>query len=330
MKTALKIIAFLLGCIFVFLLAIGSNSAWMSKFESSFPNPYRYGDLYMLSNMPGYRVKNNKIVKPIIHHKNSETALTVIGDSYTQHFDSSFFSAGEYRYIHWNSIPDTVAIDTNKKNILIIESAERYIRWRFIKNSLLSIGTKNKTPDTESNTVKLLAEENLQFMLTNFDWGMSFKELKTGIYLKAFNRFSKTVEKPDGSGRLFLSETIDPDNNASAFTKIPDTEIKELVLNLNQVSNQLKQIVFDEVYISIIPNAATIYKTNGLPYNQLIPRIQNDPDTHFKFIELLTPFQKEQHAVFLCNDSHWNELGKMIWLQHVNTIINKPYKHQKN
>ena len=325
MKRILKIIAFLVGCMFVFLLAIGSSSALMTKFESCFPNPYRYGDLYMLSNTPGFRIKHSPIVKPIITNKKTETALTIIGDSYTQHFDSSFFSSGTYNYIHWNAIPDTVTLDSNKINILIIESAERYIRWRFIKKTLLSIGTNNTKQSSEPNVIKLSAEENLQFMLNNFDWELSFKELKTNIQLTLFDRFSKTVAKPNGSGRLFLSETTDPENTASSFIQIPDSEIKELVSNLNAVTNQLKEIGFDKVYISIIPNAVTIYNTENLPYNQLIPRIQNDTNVHFKFIDLLQPFTKEQHAVFLCNDSHWNELGKMIWLKQVNSIIDKHY-----
>ena len=93
--------------------------------------------------------------------------------------------------------------------------------------------------------------------------------------------------------------------------------------NLNTISKELKQIGFDDVYISIIPNAASIYKTNYLPYNHLIERIQNDSAVHFKFIELYKPFIQQQHSVFLCNDSHWNELGKMIWLLQVNAIIDK-------
>lgn len=321
MKPVLKILAFLLGCMFVFLLVTGSSSNMLSKFEAYVPNPYRFGDLYMLSNMPGYRIKNSNLVKPIIKHKNQLTTLTIIGDSYTQHFDSSFFTSGSYNYIHWNAIPDTISIDKHKKNILIIESAERYIRWRLIKNPLLTIGLKSKTHNTESNTVKLLAEQNLQYMLTNFDWELPFKELKTTIHLNLFDRFSKTVAKPDGSGRLFLSETVDMDNTASSFINIPDTEVKDIVSNLNSLNRQLTQLGFDEVYISIIPNAATIYKHSDFPYNKLIERIQNDSTAHFKFIELLKPFKEQPYSVFLCNDSHWNELGKMIWLKRVNTII---------
>jgi hypothetical protein len=311
---------------FVFLLAIGSSPALMEKFEAHFPTP-TYGDLYMLSNMPGYRIKNDKKVKPIITHNDSEATLTIIGDSYTQHFDSSYFNVNDYRFIHWNNIPATVpAIDKNKKNILIIESAERFIRWRFTKNKLVSIRSKNSVPNAESEPINLLAENNLQYLFTNYNWELSFKELKTAINLNAFDKFSPMVQKPDGSGRLYLSETIQPDNNASSFIKIPDAEIKDLVTNLNTVSNELKKIGFDEVYISIIPNAATIYKSSDLPYNQLIERIQTNPTVQFKFIELLQPFKKEQHSVFLCNDSHWNELGKMIWLIQVNTIIDKGYQ----
>ena len=100
MKRFFKIIAFLIGCIFIFLIAIGTSPVLLKKFDRYFPNPFRYGDLYMLSNMPGYRVKKTKEVKPKITHQNKETTLTIIGDSYTQHFDSDCFSSGDYHFIH--------------------------------------------------------------------------------------------------------------------------------------------------------------------------------------------------------------------------------------
>jgi len=279
----------------------------------------------MLSNMPGYRVKKTKEVKPKITHQNKETTLTIIGDSYTQHFDSDCFSSGDYHFIHWDAIPDTVAsLDSTKKNILIVESTERYIRWRFTKNHLMTVGTKAPVSiSKESPPTNLLAEKNLQYLLNNFDWQLPFKELKTLINLHVFNKFSLMVARPDASGRLYLSETVEPNHHSSSFVNVPDTEIKDMVTNLNTISKELKQIGFDDVYISIIPNAASIYKTNYLPYNHLIERIQNDSAVHFKFIELYKPFIQQQHSVFLCNDSHWNELGKMIWLLQVNAIIDK-------
>ncbi|HET6226867.1 MAG TPA: hypothetical protein VFF27_11350 [Bacteroidia bacterium] len=326
MKLFIKIIAFLIGCIFILLLVIGSNPALLDKYEHCFPNPYRYGDLYMLSNMPGYRVKNDKKVKPIFTHQNKATTLTIIGDSYTQHFDSSYFNVSDYKFIHWDALPDTIEkTDSSKKNILIIESTERYLRWRFLKNQLLTIGTK-AVVSKEPEPIKLLAESNLQYMTNNYDWELSFKELKTLVHLNLFDKFSPTVGKPDKSGRLYLSETTDPANNSSSFILIPAAEVKNLVQNLNTISTDLKKMGYDEVYISIIPNAATLYKTDGLTYNQLIPRIQKDSTVRFNFIDLYKPFKEEAHSVFLFNDSHWNELGKMIWLVQVNSIIDKASK----
>ncbi|MCW3084867.1 MAG: hypothetical protein JWP12_2233 [Bacteroidetes bacterium] len=324
MKTILKIVSFCTGCFFVFLLAIGSYSAWFEEVQHHVPSPYKYGDLYLLSNLKGYRVdvKSQKLPAPA-YQKQKNTALTIIGDSYLASLDSSYFNAGKYTFIHWNSIPDTIqALDKSKKNILIVESTERYIRWRFIKDQLLTINN-NRYLKTEAPEIKLMAEDNLQYMLTHFGWEAPFKELKTRIYLNEFNRYTDMVTRPDSSGRLYLNETVDPKNSASSFAEVPDSEVENMVQNLNKVSAQLMQCGFDEVCFSIIPNAASVYKNWEKPYNHLIERIENHPKTQFKFIDIYTELKQEKNSVFYFNDSHWNHLGVMHWIIKANKQLNK-------
>lgn len=320
MKIFFKTISLTLGCCIIILLAIASNSRWFNASAKYIPSPYRYGDLYLLSSMPGYKIKNHSKLKPPFSTRNKNTTLTVIGDSYTEHFDSSLFNFYSYHFIHWDKLPDTIPVlDSTKRNILIIESTERYVRWRFKMNNLLSIG-KKKQQVREEPALQLAAETNLQYMLTHLDWELPFKELKTSIYLNYFDKFSTMVSKPDGTGRLYLNETIDPQNSSSSFNPVDDVEIKIIVENINKLCEQLSNLCFDEVYVSIIPNAASIYKKSDIPYNHLLERIQQHPGAKFKFINVYEDFKQEKKSVFHCNDSHWNALGQMIWLKKINNL----------
>lgn len=321
MKLLLKLISFLLGCYIIVILAVASNSQWLDANARYIPSPYRYGDLYMLSSMPGYRINTQTKINSPVAVQYPNTSLTVIGDSYTDKFDSSFFNSEVYHFIHWNNIPDTIpAPDSTKRNIVMIECAERTVKWRLMKNNLLAIGKEvQRIPDEP--VVELKAETNLQYMLTHLDLALPFKELKASIYLNYFDKFNETVARPDGSGRLYLNETVDPKCSYSSFYPVEEAEIKNLVDNLNKVSAELSALGFDEVYFSIIPNPASIYKTSTLPYNQIIKRLQQHPETKFKFIDVLEPYKQEKNSVYLCNDSHWNALGKMMWLIKVNDLL---------
>src|ERR1700746_1180979 len=131
MERIVKITSFITGCFFIFLLITGSYSNWFDAFEKYVPSPFRYGDLYLASNIPGYRINVSPIkLESPIHVKNKNISLTIIGDSYLSDLDSTFFSAGEYHFIHWNDVPAVISKpDRNKKNIVIMELAERFTRW---------------------------------------------------------------------------------------------------------------------------------------------------------------------------------------------------------
>lgn len=319
MKVLLKTISFCTGCFFIFLLAVGSYSSWFEAAQQHVESPYRYGDLYLFSNLHGYRidVKSEKLAAPA-YKKIKNTTLIIIGDSYLATLDPSFFKTETYRFIHWNNIPDTIPPpDRSKKNILIIETTERYARWRLVKELLLVTGKKKKTADAPE--IRLLAEDNLQYMLTHSAWEVPFKELKAAIYLYGFDRFSSVTAKPDGSGRLYLDETTDPENPASSFNPVSDEEITAIVNNMNMLSDQCAKLSFDEIFFSIIPNAASIYK-NG-PYNQLIRRIELHPGARFSYIGIYDELKDEKNSVFYLNDSHWNHTGEMKWIIKANRQI---------
>lgn len=324
MKTVLKILSFTVGCFIILLMAVASNSKWMGQSEKHFPNPYRYGDLYLLSSMPGFRSKGEPDLIPPNRQKNDSITLTVIGDSYVDGFDPEFFAA-DYRCFSWGEIPRKISpLDPNKRNILIVECTERNIRWRFLNTDILSIGTNPQQIHEEGGgNIELAAEDNLQFMLTHQEWQLPFKELKTSIYLNCFDKFSPMVDKPDGNGRLYLKETVDPESAASGFNAVSEEEIKKIVESLNQICREHRALGFDEVYISLVPNTSSLYKKTNLPYNHLIERIEESPEAEFECIDVYKTFITKNKSLYHINDTHWNSSGKAIWLEKVDSLLNK-------
>lgn len=322
MKLIIKIFSFLFGCYIIYIIVIASHSKWFESFCNNMPSPYRNGDLYLFSNMPGYRMPlNRKMVRtPVKFHENN-ISLTIVGDSYMRDFDSASFFPYDYRFIHWNNVPDTIQpLDNTKTNILIIETAERYCRWRLSKENIIFIGEK-KQLKTEKNEIKLNAEDNLQYIVTSQDWVLPFKELKTYIYLNCFDKFDERVAKPDGKGRLYLEETINSEKNTSSYNYVSEIEIDSIVNKINIMSNNAQKIGYKKVYISIIPNASSLYLPINLPYNHLIERIQNNKNLKVPFIDAYGILKKQKVPVFYNNDSHWNMDGQIVWLANTMSII---------
>jgi len=319
-KKIAKIFAFITGLLIIAIMFIVSYSKWFNEATLFIPSPYRYGDLYYFSNMPGFRSKTidhkkNKFVNPV-----SNIRLTIIGDSYMNGITKENFKTQEYDALDWGYIPDTIPqIDTSKTNILILETTERYARWRLRRRYLIYLGNKNNS--VPKHEIKLNAEDNLQYLLTNFDMMNRVKEIKSYMYLALFNRFDSRIAKPNGAERLYLNETIDENLITSSYSHIDDAEIDEIVKNLTLVKGDALYQGYDEVYFSIIPNAASIYNYNQKKYNHLIERIHNHDSLKMKFINAYQLLSESKNNVFHYSDSHWNTLGSQLWLDEVNNTI---------
>ncbi len=330
MKILIKILSFLIGCFIIFIIAISSNSKWFEIFTKYTPNPYRNGDLFLYSNMPGYKTNlNRSIIKTYNKLQNNNISLTIIGDSYMRDFNSTSFCVNAYNFIHWDNIPHSITrLDNKKTNILIIETTERYCRWR-LKNSNPLYINENSNKVIDSIKIKLSAEDNIQYIVTNLDFLLPFKELKAYIYLNIFDKFDERVTKPNEKGRLYLKETIDPENNSSCYNKISENEIDEIVNYINTTYKNAKKIGFNKVYFSIIPNAASLYNQSELPYNHIIERIQRNPNLKVSYINAYKILRKQTKSVFYYNDSHWNRFGQILWLTHINELL-KTVKGERN
>src|ERR1019366_9750435 len=88
-------------------------------------------------------------------------------------------------------------------------------------------------------------------------------EYKAALNYYLFNRASGDVVISNDRDFLFLNETVSGTDIGSSYITIPDTEITHLVDNFNIIYDHYLANGFKEVYLSIIPNSATIVQPEG-------------------------------------------------------------------
>ncbi|MCW3122628.1 MAG: hypothetical protein JWQ38_2120 [Flavipsychrobacter sp.] len=302
-----------------------------------------HGDLASLSYL--YNIKQfaqPKWIEPehAIFNGVKHTALYIHGDSYTRFIKDTeqFAGLSSYHFIDRNR-GGTFHLDTTQKNILIIEISERYLRNYFSNLDIFSNFSEagNDGPTSSSllkeitprlsyasfpGNIKLDSifnvniNQNLQFNLFNYQFIMPMFGCKAAINYYLFHRASGDVVISADKKFLFLKETVSVDDKSSSYSPLPADEVSAIVERFNTIYDHYKQAGFNEAYLSIIPNSATINQPEG--YNNLIPAIQNDPQLKIKVIDVYTPFTMSQELVYQTGDTHWNRKGLKIWLDIVN------------
>ncbi len=272
------------------------------------------------------------------------TNLYIFGDSYARYLKDFpwAFSGVNYLKVLDKTYACNYHLDSSKRNILLIEITERHIRYYFSDTRMLeeiydSIGKKRNLtgvvgPHTknyfEASILPDLKLEdffnkninpNLQHNLFNYQFLKPFFQVKAAINYYLFSRADGDVVVSNDGNFLFLKETVDRYNIVSSYYPVTNDEINNLTNNINIIYNFYKKGGFDEVYLSIIPNPATIVQHEG--YNNLIPLIQNNPALKMKIIDIYSVFRNTHGDYYLPGDTHWNLMGKQLWIDLVNKSI---------
>lgn len=316
--------------LFAFLWYLGfSKDLSKCLFEKNITkDDYRYGDLYRLSNLAQFRVPVDKCVRSKIK-KTPNTSLILLGDSFVEkgRIDSNNFKSENFQRFF---IADTIftKINKSKKNILIIETVERHFRERFIKpykNLQLTDNQEIKNKISEKNYLKdILAyevpynTERHESLLFSSDFFLTFKEWKAWLNWKFFDRIDEKVFLSKNGKHILYYLDAQPSGITSCFDKISDEEINILVQNVNETYNYYKNLGFDEVYLSIIPNKTSILAPDLGKYNHLIERIQQHSAFKIPYLDIFTPIKRSKTLLYDIGDTHWNCQGKQIWIDEVN------------
>ncbi|GAB3558455.1 hypothetical protein [Spirosoma fluminis] len=286
---------------------------------------YRYGDLYRISALPQF-----KLPQPVCPTSNraSDTASThlyIIGDSFSeeQRISRSDFRVSHFQRVKWD-FTQRAQLDTTKRNVLILETVERHFRGIFAR----PVRELTVVPDTAQHPLPRQSwyrrlyndlhrtdmEERLQSALFSQDWAFWFKELKAQLTLNWFNRWSTGVSLSRDQQHIFINSDTDTSSALSSYSRLPDNEVNTLIDSVNSVAARYRQLGFDEVYLSIIPNKASIVEPNRAPYNHLIERVQQHPNLQIPTIDTYGAFKQASPSPYLKSDTHWTCEGRAIWL----------------
>jgi hypothetical protein len=282
------------------------------------------------------------------------TVLYIHGDSYARKLHDSVFAGVSALHNIDRNHGMAFTLDTTKRNILIIEVSERYIRPYFsgiqILDEVYDSATHNKpqayhlTDFHKTYAASMLSDvkasdffnkninQNLQCNLFNYSFIMPMFHWKAALNYYVFNRASGDVVISKDRNFLFYTETVSPTDIGSSYSPIPAGHIDALTNNFNLIYDHYKAAGFDEVYLSMIPNSPTINQPDG--YNGLIPQIQNRPNLRMKLIDIYSTFKNVSGDYYYHGDTHWNPHGKQTWVDIVNdTLINstahQPFSNQR-
>jgi hypothetical protein len=302
------------------------------------------GDLVSISyldNVKRFQVRDGyEFVKPVADTGSRNIDLYIYGDSYLMELpDSAFGYVNSYHFCRRGYEDVNYTLDPHKKNILIIEIAERFARVEFELQETMRHFKKKQTETSSlllSNHPVIYAKfpdldifnpdinRNLEFNLYGYRFWDQVKFAKASLTYYLFKRAAGDAVVSDDGGRLFLKETMAENGRSSSYYSFDQREIQKMFFNLNATCEYYKADGFDEVYLSIIPNPVTILQPPH--YNNLIPELQQaDSLKCMHIIDMYNPFSKDPDPgrLFRVGDTHWSNKGIQLWLKTVNAELKK-------
>jgi len=316
-------------------------------------NRYRYGDLYGMSNLPYFRkhYRQDDTIKYSNCNSKKKIDLYAVCDSYVWTLLTSnkfYCGVNKLTYIKTNDKEVLRSdLDTSKINILLLEFSERNVRYLLddtgYANALIS---KNRN---DNNSIPVNQQgssftsggsartaifnfifnkninNNLQYNVWDFSFLTPVRELKSEIDYKLFGKVDKHVRMAACGRQLYFTPTIDTNDIMSSFKYLSEQKKDKLINRLNTIYENARQYGFNKIYLSIIPNPVSILEPHydGLDYNELVKRIQNDPQLKMPNIDVTTEFERLKSKIYLASDSHWSAFGTTIWLNKLNAELEK-------
>jgi hypothetical protein len=319
-----KVIKYILILFFGFLWFLGCSKD-ISKYlfeEKILKDDFRYGDLYRLSYLKNFKETRIKCLnqKP---EKKLDLTLYLAGDSYTEkgRIEAEDFVAKDFVRSHVAETTYSLKND-GKKKVLVIETVERHLRERFTtpwNNLKLKSDKPAELPKTfwqKIMDLKIPYDAQMhESAIFGFDFFMKIKEIKAGLMFSLFDKVEDKVSLSPDRKRIFYGIDVKP-GISSGFVEINDSEIDLLVRNMNLTYQNYKNMGFDEVFLSIIPNKSSILGQDLGQYNHLVERIESHPNLQVPIVSIFKALK--YNDFYLHGDSHWNCNGQQYWLDQVN------------
>ncbi|HET7001824.1 MAG TPA: hypothetical protein VFI33_10960 [Puia sp.] len=354
-----KIISLFFIFIGLALLTISSSNHMMNKITAErsdldgWLGTHRWtgGDLVSMSYLDHVNRFQEKdedhFVKPLEDSGGRHIDLYVYGDSYLLSVpDSAFGYVNRYHFGRRTYENLNYSLDPHKKNILIIEFAERLARNELGRLEIYH-HLKKKEPESSfrmsaghpamyANMVALdifshEINRNLEFNLYGYRFWDQIKLAKVSLTYDLFKRAVGDVVISDDGSRLFLRQTIAPNDISSSYSPVDRKEMQKMIDNIQGMYDHYKAEGFDEVYLSLIPNPVTILQP--LHYNGLIPELQKAARLKgVPVIDVYSSFSSDSDPgrLFRIGDTHWSHQGIQLWLETVNGELRKQNRQMVN
>jgi len=323
---ALKYIALV---IFGFLWFLGcSRDTVVYLVDNGFiGDDFRYGDLYRLSNLSGYRVAVEKCNNPYSGPK-APVTLYLAGDSFTEEgrVNRNEYAAEGY-FRSFVAAEEVLPELVSGKKILVIETVERHLRERFSEKPWMNWvlpGPVTVAPASAPFSFARLyqaivdyeipyREEMHESVLFSNNLILKIKELKADFNYRVFGRVDPKVGVL--KGELVYDLDLAP-GISSVYDPVPEEEIARIVKHANSTREYYRSLGFDEVYLSVIPNKSSLLIKDDEAYNHLVERVENHPDLQVPVISVWKEFAAKNY--YQKGDSHWDCAGQKVWVGKVN------------
>lgn len=281
---------------------------------------------------------------------NQKIDLYLYGDSFVKDFpDSVYYGINNFHFARRDFTDLVYNLDTGKTNILIIAIAERFVRTFFNKPDGIYEDVRKGTDvayDTKfvprllsapinyagftfpriDMLFMMAVNQNIEYNLFTYNFLNRFRTFKPTMNYYLFNRGSGDVVISDDGTFLFIRESVNNYKYSSSYAHVPETEVSYSVSVFNEIYEHYRNEGFDEVYLSVIPNPATIVQPEY--YNGYIPDLQNPARGYplkMPVIDVYSPFiySDNPRQYFKRGDTHWNAKGAQVWIDKVNEQLRK-------
>ncbi|MET3979689.1 hypothetical protein ABIB62_002278 [Mucilaginibacter sp. UYP25] len=293
---------------------------------------WQYGDLYGICFLPEYRLKLTpfKIYNNRDGKKPTNKILYIIGDSFTADkiFDDTFTGFDKVIFSDRRFPFGPIKPDTSKQNYLIMEFSELNTAGYRSKKSFeitnaadLPTGPKPVGIFQRIDNIIFNKDLNKNVELLLFDDKVfsPAKEVKASFNYHILGRLPKEVAVSTDKKRLLLNMTVDTTSPKSVFIPLTDTEIDSVSASLAADQQRYLSLGFKKVFLSVIPNAASVYDAHRFTYNHLLQRLESRSST--PIISVYGLFKQDNRNLYSPSDAHWNDLGYGIWVRKVNEIL---------
>jgi hypothetical protein len=349
MRKAISIFFIVMGLALMFIcssehymkIIIAKRSALNGWFGIHHSNAGDLVSMSYLDNVKKFHESYNfYFTKPPVDSGGSKIDLYVYGDSYLDPIPDSAFGPINSYYFARRSYNDlNYSLDPHKKNILILEYAERFARgelqyydlYNHVKKKQAD-GTFLRLSDHPVTYAKIFGFQifnheinpNLEFNLFGYRFWDEVKLTKASLNYYLFRRAMGDVVISDDGNRLFLKQTVNPEDQLSSFRTLDPEEIQNIIQHINAIYDHYKAEGFDEVWLSLIPNPVTILQPEH--YNGLIPALQQPGVLKgMQMIDIFSQYKKAYNpgSLFRVGDTHWSNNGMQVWLKTVNAELKK-------